>query len=101
MSTQVPVTIQPFGDDDAVASSIIPTDNSVDMGSLEAAVEYIRPAVQADGGDIFVEEVREGDVAIRMVGACEGCPMSMMTLRAGIERLLTDMVPGVVSVTAR
>lgn len=72
----------------------------VDLNLLEAALDYIRPAVQADGGDLILLGVEDGVVNIQMVGACGGCPLSMMTLKAGIERILKAKVPGVISVEA-
>lgn len=72
----------------------------VDLKLLEAALDYIRPAVQVDGGDLILLGVQEGVVNIQMVGACGGCPLSMMTLKEGIERILRAKVPGVVSVEA-
>lgn len=72
----------------------------VDLELLEATLDYIRPAIQMDGGDIVLQGVDSGVVTLQMVGACGGCPMSMMTLKAGIERILKDRVPGVVEVTA-
>lgn len=72
----------------------------VDLAKLEETLEYIRPAVQMDGGDIVLLGVEGGTVNLQMVGACGGCPMSMMTLKAGIERILRDRVPGVVEVNA-
>ncbi len=70
------------------------------MAKLEETLEYIRPAVQADGGDLVLLGADEGKVSIQMVGACGGCPLSMMTLKAGIERILMDRVPGVTEVAA-
>ncbi|MDE0132485.1 MAG: NifU family protein [bacterium] len=70
------------------------------MKLLEAALDYIRPAVQVDGGDLILLGVEEGVVTVQMVGACGGCPLSMMTLKEGIERILKAKVPGVVSVEA-
>ena len=72
----------------------------VDLNLLQSALDYIRPAVQADGGDLVLLGVEEGVVNLQMVGACGGCPLSMMTLKAGIERILKAKVPGVVSVEA-
>lgn len=73
----------------------------VDVALLEATLEYIRPALQADGGDlIFTGVDDDGTVNLQLVGACGGCPMSMMTLTAGIERILSDRVPGVTAVNA-
>ena len=72
----------------------------IDLGTLEATLEYIRPALQADGGDLILLGVDEGKVNLQLVGACGGCPMSTMTLTAGIERILRDRVPGVTEVVA-
>ncbi len=72
----------------------------IDMDQLRAALDYIRPAVQADGGDLVLLGAEDGKVNIEMVGACGGCPLSMMTLKAGIERILKDRVPGVREVVA-
>lgn len=64
------------------------------------ALEFIRPALQNDGGDIELVDVDEGSgvVTVRLVGACGGCPMSQMTLKAGVERVLKEAVPEVTSV---
>ena len=51
----------------------------IDMDLLRSALDYIRPAVQADGGDLILSGVEGGVVSIQMVGACGGCPLSMMT----------------------
>lgn len=72
----------------------------VDLAVLEATLEYIRPALQADGGDLILLGVDGGTVNLQMVGACGGCPLSTMTLKAGIERILTERVPGVDEVNA-
>jgi Fe-S cluster biogenesis protein NfuA len=72
----------------------------IDMEALQGALDYIRPAVQADGGDIVLLGVDGSTVKLEMVGACGGCPLSMMTLKAGIERILTERVPGVEKVIA-
>jgi Fe-S cluster biogenesis protein NfuA len=67
---------------------------------VEATIEAIRPAIQADGGDIFLREVDEstGVVTVELVGACVSCPASTVTLKAGIERILKDRVEGVTEV---
>ena len=69
---------------------------------LIEAIEAIRPALQADGGDISLSSFDEstGVVAVELVGACGSCPASMLTLRAGIERILKDRVEGVTEVNA-
>ena len=72
----------------------------IDLETLNATLEYIRPALQADGGDLILMGVDGGKVNLQLVGACGGCPMSTMTLTAGIERILQDRVPGVTEVVA-
>jgi len=65
------------------------------------ALESIRPALQADGGDVqLVEITDDGIVKVRLTGACGHCPMSTMTLKMGIERTLKAQVPGVVEVVS-
>ena len=66
---------------------------------VQGVINLIRPAVQADGGDIELVDVTSGGVVqIRFHGACHGCPSSTMTLQMGIERNLRDRVPEVTSV---
>ena len=68
---------------------------------IEAALNKIRPALQADGGDVeLVEVASDGVVKVRLTGACGGCPMSQMTLKMGIEVKLKDEVPEVKEVIA-
>ena len=61
-------------------------------------LDQIRPDLQADGGDVELVEVDGGIVKVRLQGACASCPMSQVTLKDGIERLLKEKVPGVESV---
>ena len=68
--------------------------------SVEKALEKIRPALQADGGNIELIDVVDGVVKVRLTGACGGCPMSQMTLKMGVEKVLKQEVPGVKSVEA-
>ena len=67
---------------------------------VEATIEVIRPALQADGGDIVLHAVHEdtGLVEVELVGACVGCPMSDQTLKVGVERIMRDRVDGVTRV---
>ncbi|MDA3033166.1 MAG: NifU family protein [Actinomycetota bacterium] len=67
---------------------------------VEAAIEVIRPALQADGGDITLHAVHEdtGLVEVELIGACVGCPASTHVLKAGIERIMRDRVDGVTEV---
>lgn len=74
--------------------------SQVDLEALNSTLEYIRPALQADGGDLILLGTEGSKVTLQLVGACGGCPMSTMTLTAGIERILRDRVPGVEEVVA-
>jgi Fe-S cluster biogenesis protein NfuA len=67
---------------------------------VEAALKKIRPALQADGGDVELVDVRDGVVKLRLRGACAGCPMATMTLQYGIERVLKEQVPEIKEVVA-
>ncbi len=66
--------------------------------SVEKALDKIRPALRADGGDIELIDVVDGVVKVRLTGACGGCPMSQMTLKMGVEKVLKQQVPEVKSV---
>jgi Fe-S cluster biogenesis protein NfuA len=68
--------------------------------SVEQALAKIRPMLQRDGGDIELVEVSDGTVKVRLTGACKGCPMSQMTLKQGVEKLLMQEVPGLKQVQA-
>lgn len=67
---------------------------------VEAVIEIIRPALQADGGDISLVSVdgESGEVVVELLGACVSCPASTVTMKAGVERILKDRVPGVTAV---
>jgi len=68
---------------------------------VQQALDSIRPTLQADGGDVELVEVTEdGIVRVKLQGACGSCPMSAMTLKNGIERVIKEKVPGVVEVEA-
>ena len=67
---------------------------------VEAALNEIRPGLQADGGDVELVDIEDGVVKVRLKGACAGCPMSQMTLTFGIERVLKERVPEVKKVEA-
>lgn len=67
---------------------------------VEQVINRIRPAVQMDGGDIELVDVVDGLVKLRLVGSCAGCPSSMMTLQAGIERAIRAEVPEIKGVEA-
>jgi Fe-S cluster biogenesis protein NfuA len=87
--------------DDSTTTTLDDTASAeVDLTLLNETLEYIRPALQADGGDLVLLGVDDGTVNLQLVGACGGCPMSTMTLTAGIERILMDRVPGITAVNA-
>lgn len=60
---------------------------------VQQVLETIRPALQRDGGDVELVDVKDGVVQVRLQGACAGCPMSQMTLAFGIQRVLKEKVP--------
>ena len=73
----------------------------ITVEAVDEVLDEIRPALQADGGNVELLEVSEdGIVKLEMVGACAGCPMATMTLRAGIERILFERIPDLVGVEA-
>jgi len=68
---------------------------------IEAALNKIRPSLQADGGNVeLVDVTQDGIVKVKLTGACSGCPMSQMTLKMGIEKVLKKEVPEVKEVVA-
>jgi Fe-S cluster biogenesis protein NfuA len=67
---------------------------------VREALDLIRPAIQLDGGDIRLESVQAGRVTVALYGTCEACPMSPVTLRQGVERILRERVPGITEVVA-
>jgi len=69
--------------------------------TIETALGKIRPSLNADGGDVeLVEVTPDGVVKVRLTGACGGCPMSQMTLKMGIEKVVKEEVPEVKEVVA-
>ena len=70
------------------------------QNKVEAALDKIRPALQADGGDVELVEVADGIVKLKLKGACGGCPMASMTLKQGIEKILKENIPEVKEVVA-
>lgn len=82
----------------------MPTDTQI-TDELEPrvleAIEAIRPALQSDGGDIEFNGIDADKVVhVTLVGACGTCPVSMMTLKAGVERIIMDRAPGITEVVA-
>jgi Fe-S cluster biogenesis protein NfuA len=68
--------------------------------NVQRVLDEIRPNLQADGGDIELLGVDDGIVKVRLKGACAGCPMSTMTLKMGVEKLLKRKIPEVLRVEA-
>lgn len=67
---------------------------------VEKALEEVRPMLALHAGNIELVAVEEGIVKVRLLGTCRGCPLSALTLKAGVEELLKERVPGVTSVEA-
>lgn len=67
---------------------------------VEEALNKVRPALMADGGNVELVDIQDGVVKVKLTGACGGCPMSQMTLKMGIERLLKKEIPEVKEVVA-
>lgn len=67
---------------------------------VEKALDKIRPSLKADGGDVELIEVKDDVVKVKLTGACGGCPMSQLTLKMGIERLLKQEIPEIKEVVA-
>ncbi|MEA2433738.1 MAG: hypothetical protein QOK47_1502 [Actinomycetota bacterium] len=67
---------------------------------VQEALALIRPAIQADGGDIRLEGIADGIVTIQFFGTCGTCPISPVTLKQGVERILRERVPGITEVVA-
>lgn len=77
------------------------TDKEATFRRVEAALDKVRPALQADGGDAEIVDISpRGVVTLQLVGACGGCAMSTMTLKQGIERVIKMEVPEITSVEA-
>ncbi len=68
---------------------------------VQKAIDLIRPSLQADGGDVELIDISEdGVVKVKLTGACRGCPMSQMTLKMGIEKMIKKQVPNIKEVVA-
>lgn len=66
---------------------------------VETLLQKIRPSIQTDGGDVELVNIRDDNVIeLRLKGACNGCPMATLTLKAGIERIIKEEIPEVAEV---
>lgn len=79
-----------------VARSSLTEEVKVNKEQVESVLDKIRPALQADGGNVeLVDVTDDGVVKVKLVGACAGCPMSQLTLANGVERILKEQIPEV------
>ena len=102
--TELPKTEVPVDNTFATTKEIFtqhstPT-NELEVKIIEILEQYIRPAVEGDGGSITFKGFKEGVVTVQLRGSCSGCPSSTITLKAGIEGLLKRMVPEVKEVVS-
>ena len=73
----------------------------LNRAKVQEVLDKVRPSLQMDGGDCELVNVREDNIVeVRLTGACNGCPMSTMTLKAGIERVLKNEIPEVMEVVS-
>jgi Fe-S cluster biogenesis protein NfuA len=104
LAPPAPLSTQALDEAAADALRVQPVDEVDYLGGLvsgelsHAAVEavldeLVRPALNADGGDIRLVDIRDGDIYVKLVGACGTCPSSVMTMRMGVERLLQEEFP--------
>ena len=90
----------PQKEDAANTAGITGDYNVIEAKIVEMLDNYVRPAVEQDGGNIRFKSFKEGVVTVELQGSCSGCPSSTVTLKSGIENLLKRMVPEVISVEA-
>ena len=73
----------------------------IEKEKIEEILNRVRPSIQADGGDVELVNIREDNaIELRLKGACNGCPMATLTLKAGIERIIKEEIPEVAEVIA-
>lgn len=85
-----------FTETKTISTQHVAPQNEVEAKIIEILDQYIRPAVENDGGLITFKDLKDGVVTVQMRGACSGCPSSTMTLKAGIEALLKRLLPDAV-----
>jgi Fe-S cluster biogenesis protein NfuA len=98
LATDQPILVGKY--EELTKPAVHPEDDDVTSRIKSLLESHIRPAVAMDGGDIVFDSFDDGVVKLVMQGSCSGCPSSTMTLKAGIENLLTRMVPEVKEVQA-
>ncbi len=85
---------------EAMNSEIIPMEDELEKKIQSVLEEYVKPAVEMDGGAIVFKSFDEGTLKVQLKGSCSGCPSSTLTLKSGIENLMKRMVPEVQTVEA-
>ena len=85
-----------FTEKTVISTQHVAAKDEVEAKIIEVLDQYVRPAVEQDGGLITFKELKDGIVTVQMRGACSGCPSSTMTLKAGIEALLKRLLPDAV-----
>lgn len=85
---------------EATISDHVEPKNEMEMKIISILDEYVRPAVENDGGAIHFKSFEEGKVNLVLRGSCSGCPSSMITLKSGVETLMKQMLPEVTEVVA-
>lgn len=98
--TIVPPAKKPEKKEESVIAETLTELSDIDKQIIELLDEYVRPAVERDGGAIHFRSFNEGTVSVILKGSCSGCPSSQATLKQGIEILLKKMVPEVTEVIA-
>ncbi len=78
--------------------SIQQEDKTAELARIEVVLDKLRPMLMADGGNIELVDVKDGEVFVHLVGACGMCPSSTMTLKMGVERALKEAIPSVIRV---
>lgn len=100
MSETISPVVKPVAVVEEVPFVEAPYDPEAGKKIMEILDEYVRPAVEGDGGAIHYRSFEKGVVSVVLKGSCSGCPSSTVTLKAGIENLLKSMIPGVKEVIA-
>jgi len=91
---------QPSDTTDGVRAPLDETERAKRLGDVQALIELMRPAVQADGGDLVLvnADVETGVVEVQLAGSCSSCAVSSATLQGGVERILTDRLDWITEV---
>lgn len=100
ISDEITATVTAENIQETIASQHSTPASEVEQKIIDVLEEYIRPAVEQDGGLITFKSFKEGIVSLELQGSCKGCPSAALTLKAGIEGLLKKMIPEVKEVVS-